>query len=57
MVKRELYLCIRFSNDFIEKFGEKGLQDVKKGFDKQVPEIAKKIKTADKKVKVWTKLI
>ncbi len=56
-MKRELYLCIRFSDEFVEKHGEKGLEEVKKGFDKNVPELKKKIQQSDKKVKVWTRLV
>jgi hypothetical protein len=58
MMKREMYICIRFSKKVQEKAGQEGLEILKKRFETEfVPRLKAELDKVDKKAKVWMKIV
>lgn len=56
-MRKELYFCIRFSEDFSNKLGDKGVKDLKKKWDVEaLPQFRKLIERIDPKAKTWIKV-
>ena len=56
-MKKELYFCVRFSDKFSNKLGDKGIKDLKKKWDVEaLPSFKKLIQGVDPEAKVWIKV-
>jgi hypothetical protein len=55
-MRRELYFCVRFSEEFSKKIGDKGLKELKKMWVQQaLPQFTALISKVDPDAKTWIK--